>query len=753
MKLETVSIKRFRSIESGELSNCGNFNVLIGKNNSGKSNILSAIETFFACIKGGNPITLEPPRGRAIDFFNRKTEFPLEITLNFVLSLAERDALLRDIVTEAPQVKNAVDGIDPSLRLSVTVQIHSRPPSFGFVSKIALLGAERAGGKGNTAERIILRIENESALELFNQSSRSRQQAKSAELLLEVVDNIRRVIPQSEWKAEVRSRGFISEVLRRPTVELPQSLRQRVETLFIESTSPDDFLRAAQALAKQMQGEAQSLTEEVLKNKIDTFAGEQTSIPTYALNLLEKISTIKILHLTEHRKPIGAEEAQQLLSLKVLRGGSEILHNIQEVVSALLGVQIDAFENPSVERRSGRAAELDVDDFLVEVNGSGIREALRLVLDVQFQNPQILLVEEPEIHLHPALETSMMRYLRSISSECQVFVTTHSTNFLDTAEMKNVYLISKAGATKIQHLTFEEAETQIPKELGIRLSSLFMFDRLVFVEGPSDEGVLREWAAILKINLSQSNVGFISMGGVRNFGHFAAEAILSFLTKRQVKVWFIVDRDEREPGDIVKFQTALGEKATAKVLTKRELENYLICPRIILEFIKWKKESAGIKDGLELPTESDLIKAIDACAEKLKQVAISKRVIRAVCKPVYPSLQDLFEKGQNQTITEKVINELQQMISRLEQSKGEVEEVYAGIKEAVEKNWQANKLGLVPGDTLLDLVCKEYGVRFKKEQDGVRLASLMRENEIDQEIRSILEEVGTSKEGKLNTAK
>jgi predicted ATP-dependent endonuclease of OLD family len=79
--------------------------------------------------------------------------------------------------------------------------------------------------------------------------------------------------------------------------------------------------------------------------------------------------------------------------------------------------------------------------------------------------------------------------------------------------MKNVYLVSKPeGSTEIQLLDMEQAEARLPKELGVRLSSLFMFDRLVFVEGPTDEAILREWANTLNLNLSQANVGFISMG-------------------------------------------------------------------------------------------------------------------------------------------------------------------------------------------------------------------------------------------------
>ena len=79
--------------------------------------------------------------------------------------------------------------------------------------------------------------------------------------------------------------------------------------------------------------------------------------------------------------------------------------------------------------------------------------------------------------------------------------------------MRNVYLASRDNSTSIQLINVEEAEQSIPRELGIRLSALFMFDRLVFVEGSTDEDVIREWASILSINFAQASVGFIPMGG------------------------------------------------------------------------------------------------------------------------------------------------------------------------------------------------------------------------------------------------
>ena len=110
------------------------------------------------------------------------------------------------------------------------------------------------------------------------------------------------------------------------------------------------------------------------------------------LKLLHTLAQVKVLNVTEDRRPIGREEAQRLLNLKTQRGGQEPLRRIQEVVSTLLGVEIDAFTGAPIPPTREPSAELDVDDFVVQVNGSGIREALRLLLDIEFEKPNLLLV-------------------------------------------------------------------------------------------------------------------------------------------------------------------------------------------------------------------------------------------------------------------------------------------------------------------------------------------------------------------------
>jgi hypothetical protein len=251
---------------------------------------------------------------------------------------------------------------------------------------------------------------------------------------------------------------------------------------------------------------------------------------------------------------------------------------------------------------------------------------------------------------------------------------------------------------------------------------------------------MREWADRVGVNLSQKGVGFVAMGGVRNFTHFAAEATVSFLAKRRVRLWFVMDRDEREWPELRRLEERLGGRATLKVLRKRELENYLLVPRAIAELARAKKRMSG---GGELTTTEDEIRGfLDEGAEELKAVAIEKRVVRRACKAIHPDTRSILT-GNGRDIVQRVGAELEALGAQLASSKGEIAAIAKEEREGMEGRWAGSKLDLVPGDMLLDLVMKRFGLRFRKERDSVRLAGLMRDHEIDPEIRELLKELGS----------
>jgi putative ATP-dependent endonuclease of the OLD family len=737
MRLEYVKISRYRSAQDLHLDKIGALNVLIGKNNSGKSTILSSIDIFFRCLRGGRLVSVSPPIGRTIDFSHQVLNQPILLTLGLSLLPAEREAIVTNIATEAPQLKNAIDGLEPSLLLEATLAITPEPDNYSYIKSLYLVGSP---GTATSGMHLVLGVDPRAAAELAKRQRTLLSSTDSAEAISRTMAAF-----DEEDFVRLKQRGAADPsysynrlaVLRRTAGELPRPAAEGFDDVFRESSNYSDFRTKLADLKDSFAQMAGTAEQAPLKNTVETFSGKQSTIPAYVMYLIRVVSEVKVLYLTERRGPVGKAEARQLLSFKITRGGPEKLRYIQQTIDSLLGVQVDAFESSSASATGEKGAEMDVDNFLLEVNGSGIREALRLVLDVEFKKPSILLVEEPEVHLHPALEINMMRYLKHVSRDCQVFLSTHSTNFLDTADMRNVYFVSKPqAATEVQLLNVEDAESKLPKELGIRLSSLFMFDRIVFVEGPTDEAIIREWATVLDINLSQANVGFISMGGVRNFVHYANETIFNCLTKRQVSIWFVIDRDERDQAEVEKIESRLQGKARVEVLDKREIENYLLAPRALEALIRIKQQMLPAGNYSE-PTESAITKAIDECAETLKDHAIGKRVLRRICCPIYPTVKWGLQH-RTQDAEPLVIEELTRLRKQLDETEAKSKRVIDESKQEVESSWGVNKCALVPGDVLLDEVCKKFGVRFKKDIDGARLASLMNESEIDGEIKRLI---------------
>lgn len=101
-------------------------------------------------------------------------------------------------------------------------------------------------------------------------------------------------------------------------------------------------------------------------------------------------------------------------------------------------------------------------------------------------NDAILLVEEPEVYLHPELQRRMFSVLRDIAEINQVIYTTHSPIMICDLWLKEsvkVIKLDEKGNTSINELKIEE----VINELGIKYEDVFNSSVVIFVEGESDK--------------------------------------------------------------------------------------------------------------------------------------------------------------------------------------------------------------------------------------------------------------------------
>lgn len=149
----------------------------------------------------------------------------------------------------------------------------------------------------------------------------------------------------------------------------------------------------------------------------------------------------------------------------------------------------------------------------VRALGGGIQEMVHLAFQL-VETPQVLMIEEPEAHSHPGQTKVVFEILRDLSKSHQIFVTTHSTVFLEYAAFSEVYNVYKDGdfteCSKIKDKEFEN----LAADMGLKPIDLYMTGALLFVEGECDETVLRAWGDMLRLNLRPPDVQIIRMDGM-----------------------------------------------------------------------------------------------------------------------------------------------------------------------------------------------------------------------------------------------
>lgn len=730
MRIRAVSVRRFRSIERAGLAGCGGLNVLIGKNNSGKSNLLSTIDLAHGHLHGtsiAGPWNSQRP---VDEFTNRNCEEPVQIGLEFELP-ADLNLALRDrLKAEAPHLEKSIELLKTeSSIVFVIAAVRVNGAAFLFVQHIAVGHLKTDAAEVTTEGINLLTVPQNVAQELFV----SQQETNGLRADVRVLDMVLNDPSRLGVLFENRERGsrFYWEGLYGR--EARESLVRQISQLAPASTSVEELQSRLSAFEGDVKGRIDVLQHRETESPMQAFAGATKAPPLYVTWLMQQYGSLKMLHLKETRDPIGREEADALLRLKITRGGPDRLSAVQRTVRTLLGVEVDAFQSEDSRRALRGSAEMDIDQFLVEANGAGIREALRLILDLELKRPDLLLIEEPEVHLHPGLEHAVYSYLRDKSQDVQMFVTTHSTNFVDSVSFQNIYLVSKDSSkgTLCESLDAGDGALKIPAELGLRLSTVFMYDRLVFVEGPSDEAVLRELAKALDLDLAKANVGFVQMGGVRNFAHFAAQSTLDLLTRRRILMWFVADRDERDDEDVKLMLTRLGGAASLRVLKRREMENYLLDPDAVAKFIVDRQAAAGVAAGAQ--TSVEVGEEIVVAARALKDEVIRLRIQNAVLKPVL--LQTRSSQGTVEERLERAVNDLSERLRVLPDTRD-------SVAKDIEQEWDALAVDRAPGALVLDAVATHFGVRFNKQHgDSARLARLLEKYAVPEELASLLREV------------
>lgn len=144
---------------------------------------------------------------------------------------------------------------------------------------------------------------------------------------------------------------------------------------------------------------------------------------------------------------------------------------------------------------------------------------LRALVD---QRPDVLLLlDEPELSLHPHAQRALASRLREEAG--QALIATHSSNILDRADPRHVVRL-KETANGVQPATagaITDAEAaRLMRISDPRTAEAFFARRAIMVEGESDHVAVRALADRLGRNLDSEGISLISLEGAGSFGAF-----------------------------------------------------------------------------------------------------------------------------------------------------------------------------------------------------------------------------------------
>jgi len=132
--------------------------------------------------------------------------------------------------------------------------------------------------------------------------------------------------------------------------------------------------------------------------------------------------------------------------------------------------------------------------FPISLMGGGDQEVSFIIHQLLEDGNLIFGIEEPELHLHPQLARQLFNVLKEISRKKQIFITTHSTIFIDQSDLSNTWIVRKVGKeTEIVRIKEPEGLKNILYELGVRPSDIFYTNGIIFVEGPTEKLCFLFW--------------------------------------------------------------------------------------------------------------------------------------------------------------------------------------------------------------------------------------------------------------------
>lgn len=550
MILKKLTLKNFRGYSNIEVTFDENFNVIIGKNDIGKSTILEALEIFF---NNDNLVKIEI---QDLNVWAIQKEIQIGVTFvvdktkEYLIDTGNKTNLIDEYLLNENDELEILKVWDCSKNLTArslsTYLVADYPKEFSETPLVTVKLAE--------LKKLVKEKEIEDQVEDKRTSSAHRRAIYENE---EISEKERTLIPVDKEDAKAIWNSLSAEL---PFFALFQSDRQNKDT------------------DKDVQDPLKLITKQAIAEK-----------------------EAELLEVVEQIKNKAKEKGQKTID-KLAEMDSEIAKSLSPNVNnrnwdSLFSFSFTGDEGIALNKR-----------------GSGVRRLIllnyfRAEAEDKANNSRgvIYAIEEPETSQHPNFQVMLINSLIKLSEtpNKQVIITTHSPEIAKISSSQNLILIARDGDTPPAIIEDETSKLSLIKEtLGLMP---YLGKLVICVEGEYDIKFIKNLSKVpeLKaiIDIERENIAIIPMQG----GNLKNWVDRNYLEQTNAVEFHVYDRDSNsgknteQYAEQIKIVNDREDESFATMTNKREMENY-IPKQVIEDFFKVDFNGILDWDSEDIPT-------------------------------------------------------------------------------------------------------------------------------------------------------
>lgn len=214
--------------------------------------------------------------------------------------------------------------------------------------------------------------------------------------------------------------------------------------------------------------------------------------------------------------------------------------------------------------------------------GSGFLQFLLIAAFLFSHKNSVLLLDEPDSHMHVFLQRTILDWIKTISIEkkTQVIISTHSEIIIDSSKVTEIVGFFKSAPKNMSSVAIGRGVKGALSEISpSALINVEWKKKIVILEGESDRKLLLSWAEVLnhpvKNKLDETFFYYLGTNNIsKAMAYFKS---LQAVIGGDIKAFCLRDNDPNKTSNLpTNFKCAYWEL--------HEIENYLIFPNLLIRF-------------------------------------------------------------------------------------------------------------------------------------------------------------------------